>query len=539
MTGRIKMGLLWHHEDLAMTTTPIHNYPFPVINKDMMIGKPTIRFGSWQETINDVKITYTNMVESEMYGGEGDYADGKEGVVFDDDLANKEFVGRIRHKSQRMAMYVHTPCAQWGASRLLLALCFPSFEAEFDVKRDLFRLEPGDNYVLHYAPYELSGIVMRILEVTDGNLEKENITVSSARDPLYHGYRVSAGDSPTGTPPTYPDSYTVMPIEFSNVVESPYMISGDNIRLLSMAARVTGFERGYSFYLSTDGGSSYVNKGFSTQYNPHGRLAFDYTGSRDTIDQNGFTVDASYDADWDVVQSITETQLYAGNNQALLGDEIISFQTITPDPVISGRYHITGVWGGRFDTDIEYHGAGADFFFLDVGTPATFGDSQLVVDASVYIKLIPYTDTGSGSLAEAVAQSLTITGRAVSPYPIANLRANDELYSESPGYSDDVVLTWDARIRGSGAGSQYPVAPDDPDTWEGYFQVEVVVGGSVVRTVTDIDAQTWTYTEAMSLSDNGSLPSSVRFQVVNYVEDTGTGLNYDSPVTIIDVTLSI
>lgn len=538
MAGRIKMGLLWHHEDLARTLTPIHNHPFPVIDKDMMLGKPTIVFGSWQETINDVKVTYTNMVLASE-SDDIDYTDGKEGVVFDDDLANKDHVGRIRHKSHRMAMYTYTPSAQWGASRLLLSLCFPSLEAQFDVKRDLFRLEPGDNYTLNYSPYGLYGIVMRILEINDDDLEKERISVRSARDPLYYGFREPAGVSPTVEPPTYPDSYTIIPILYSKLFESPYEISGDNILLTSVAARADATILGYSFYLSVDGGSTYTDKGVVTQFNPHGRLAFDYTHDRDTIDQNGFTIDASYNSDWSVVQSITETQLYGGNNKAILGGEIISFQTITPDPVVDGRYHITGVWGGRFDTSKEYHGAGTDFFFIDVGTPATFNDSALVVDATVHVKLIPFTTTGSGTLAEAVAHTLTIIGRAVSPYPVANLRANDEFQREGPGYLDDVILTWDARIRGSGAGSQYPIVPDDPDTWEGDFKIEVVVGGSVVRTVTGVGAQTWTYTEAMNLADNTSLPFSVRFQVTNYIEDVGTGRTYNSPVEIIDVSLSI
>jgi hypothetical protein len=59
--------------------------------------------------------------------------------------------------------------------------------------------------------------------------------------------------------------------------------------------------------------------------------------------------------------------------------------------------------------------------------------------------------------------------------------------------------------------------------------------GSKVRTKTDIDDLSWTYTEAMNISDNGGLANEIIFKLKNYIPydiwDTGESDQLEITVT--------
>ena len=102
--------------------------------------------------------------------------------------------------------------------------------------------------------------------------------------------------------------------------------------------------------------------------------------------------------------------------------------------------------------------------------------------------------------------------------------ANDGAFAAR--YDADIVLTWSPRYRGKGAGIGIPGEVLATDDWEGLFKIEVWVGGVKVRTQDSINAETWTYTQAMNISDNGSLADSVTFKLSNH-RDEG-GFSYES-----------
>jgi hypothetical protein len=127
-------------------------------------------------------------------------------------------------------------------------------------------------------------------------------------------------------------------------------------------------------------------------------------------------------------------------------------------------------------------------------------------------------------LADCAAIDLILAGKALTPYIPGNFFANGRAFAAR--YETDIVLTWSPRYRGKGAGIGIPgIVLADADR-EGYFKIEVWVGGVKMRTTTAIDAATWTYTEAMSLSDNGALPDSVLFKLSNYRVEGG--ITYES-----------
>jgi len=61
---------------------------------------------------------------------------------------------------------------------------------------------------------------------------------------------------------------------------------------------------------------------------------------------------------------------------------------------------------------------------------------------------------------------------------------------------------------------------------EGYFEIEVYVNDVLVRTVSAIDDDTWTYFSSWNTDDNGPLADEIVFKLRNYL--TYEGLEYTS-----------
>lgn len=146
-------------------------------------------------------------------------------------------------------------------------------------------------------------------------------------------------------------------------------------------------------------------------------------------------------------------------------------------------------------------------------------------------KFVPYNLKNVGDIADATPLTLSIIGIARTPYRPLNFCANGGSFAAR--YNTDIVLTWSPRYRGKGAGIGIPgvVLPDS--YIEGFFKVEVWVGGVKMRTMTEIDAATWTYTEAMNIEDNGSPASPVTFKVSNYKVSFDDGQTYESAQMVV------
>jgi hypothetical protein len=251
---------------------------------------------------------------------------------------------------------------------------------------------------------------------------------------------------------------------------------------------------------------------------------------------NGMIVDLICDGDR--IESITRAEMLTGFNLAMVGGEIISFQNIIP---MGGTiYNLRNIFRARFDTEKLYHYAGERFWFLDKYGYSLLDNEEFVMGARRFFKFVSYTQHGAGRLDKARVVLKDIFGRSKTPLMPINLEANG--HGAITRYQTDIVLTWNPRIRGEGAGvgiayspegSQYEVTDASP-TFEGCFKVKVTVGGSIVRTVTDIAALTCTYTQAMNISDNGGLASSILFEVSNYL--TYKGNIFESPATSLAVT---
>jgi len=455
----------------------------------------------------------------------------KEAMVQSDDPANKAIVGHVVPRTVRMMMFTTTENAQWAADRIVKSVAYPLAQLTFIANRNMFRMEVGDQFRYSSTEYNITDMVFRIANITEYNLTKEHVKVQAIEDVEYMASIGSFSDIPVGNTPTGNKNVINM-LEHILLIEAPYVLSGNDIMLIPLAARATGSELGFNLYWSTTG-DSYTLAQQVTKFAVHGNLISAYPLSTSEIDDTvGFQVDIPNFAS--LIQSVTREQLFGQTNLSIIGNsnnniEIITFQTITP---VSGTiYEITGVYRNRFGSDKRYHYVGEDFWFVGPSAALVTND-EFTVGSTRYFKIVPYSATTVLSLAEANAYSITLVGTARMPYEPTNFGCNGVYVT--PTYSGDCNLTWSPRVRGDGAGLGNPdYITEPPISWEGLFEVEVWVGGSKIRTQTGINALAWTYTSGMNSGDNGGLATTVVFKLRNYL--TYEGVEYTSSFITITV----
>jgi hypothetical protein len=439
------------------------------------------------------------------------------------DIGNKEIQGMVVSQTIQMALFTTNSNAVWAGRQNLLKLSYPFAAVSIPVNRNAFRLEVGDCFKFSYARYGVSNMICRVLQIAEEGPESEAITFQATEDFFSGASRITEYSAPTGHGIPAVD-YTVLPFTHQEIIEAPYALSPE-IQLLPIACRASVRDLGFEVYMSLDGGASYLFMKRVSNLQPFGTLVGAYPADAIAIDDEvGFTIDFVQGAG--TIETASWNEVFAGlRNVALLGDEIISFQSITP---VSGtQYKLEGIIRGRYDTQKQDHAEGTEFYAL---TPASMGlinGSEIMTGAARKFKFVPYNIKASGAIAEATALDLTIAGRALTPYLPANLMANGSGFAAR--YDTDIVLTWSPRYRGKGAGIGLPgIVLPDVDR-EGLFRVEVYVSAALVRTTDAIDAATWTYTEAMNTADNGSPAGSVTFKLSNY--RTESGHTYESEQT--------
>lgn len=432
------------------------------------------------------------------------------------DTGNKSIQGMTASKTVQFGLFTTNRNSVWGANNQLQKESFPFAFVSCPVNRNLFRLQVGDVFLYTYPPHGISNMVCRVLQIEEESLESENIIVHARQDVFSVSNVITQYSAPSNNA-GQPQDYETEPFVNQAIFEAPFVLSEDT-KIIPVAGRENQLDSGFSLHMSVDGGSSYSLLETSTNIQPYGTLYANY-GITYTIDEyEGITID--FESDVDLIETVTWADIYSGDkNMAVLGDEIISFRSITP---VSGTiYKIEDVIRGRFGTVKKEHSVGEDFWFI----PKTVGlvnHSEIIPGADRKFKLVPYNIKKSGDIAEAVAIDLSIEGESSKPYEPINFNANGESFNPIYVGGTDITLTWSVRKRGEGCGIGIPGVAVIPNTdHEGLFKIEVYVSSVLVRTTTGIDAATWDYTNTMNVADNGAAADEITFLIYNYIIDSG------------------
>ena len=210
------------------------------------------------------------------------------------------------------------------------------------------------------------------------------------------------------------------------------------------------------------------------------------------------------------LESLTEAEVLAGGNAALLGTEVILFRTAT---FVSGTtWTLSGLLRGRIGTEagMSTHVIGDRFILLKQGggimrVPLATAD----LNRTRYYKAVSYGLPPAG----AASQAFTNTGAGIKPLSPAYLRGfrNAAL---------DITITWVRRTRVGGEWRDYV----DASLGEASESYEVdVMDGTVVKRTISSTSPTVTYTSAQQITDWGINKPSLQVRVYQLSATAGRG----------------
>lgn len=221
--------------------------------------------------------------------------------------------------------------------------------------------------------------------------------------------------------------------------------------------------------------------------------------------------------------SASEMEVLNGANAAMIGDEMIQFQTVT---ALGGNdYRLSNLLRGRRATNnfASSHLIGERFVLLDNGGGSTdrVEVEQSLIGKQVLLKAV----TNGQSLAATSSQALTITGNELKPYDGTDGRGERNVPT-----TNDWTITWKRRTRCGGAWADLKDA-DLCELTEAY-EAEIWNTGftTLERTKTGLTSPSFVYTAAEQTTDFGSPQASLGIRVYQ-IGATGRGFVYQFTVS--------
>jgi len=209
------------------------------------------------------------------------------------------------------------------------------------------------------------------------------------------------------------------------------------------------------------------------------------------------------------LQSVTDIAVLNGANVCVIGEEIIQFQTATL--LDTNKYRLSWLLRGRLGTDwaVASHAAGERFVLL---TNAVARELMASSGWGIGKNFKPVT-IGS-TLGATMPQDFTYSAKALKPYAPVHIVG-------SRNTAGDLTINWKRRTR---IGGDWRDGVDVPLSEESErYEVEIMQGATIKRTITGLTAQTTTYSAAQQIADFGSAQSSISVKIYQLSAVVGRG----------------
>lgn len=464
-----------------------------------IIGTPEFSRPSWEETLNQIYVTYLER------------ATFTERNVKADETANFATTGAVQESTLRFTGFSNAASAQFVCMRELKQHSYPLAQINLMVNRTGWALRIGQTFKYTFAAHGVSNLICRITSINYGALEKGEIKITAVEDIYNLGFAAYAPPNPTSW--VNPMGQPQAPLA-EVAIEAPYYYVGDNREVMVGAVRADSTSTGYELWSDAGAGYAKLNV-FANGFTPSGVLLNDYLRTTAAQDAIGFIITGPVDMD-DVINT-DAAGLATGNIVALIDSELLSVQTVTDN--LDGTLTVTGVWRGVMDTVPADHFAGARVYFITNGSFNQAYTSPLTADitARAY-KMLPVNFLNTVSLASVTAVTLSTVTRTPKPYPPGNVQVSGRFWLAS--LDGDAALTLSHRNRVSQRAALRLVPQDDTNTagvtQEGNYTIDVLVGGVVKQTQA---AQTgvgpYTYTALQRFLDNSDGTALVQFRITS------------------------
>lgn len=383
--------------------------------------------------------------------------------------------------------YVGIPTAALAsrvASRDLRIKGLPLRRMKFSFDRRAYTLEPGSVFKYVDARRGIGTIVMRVGKADDGLNGESKIDITCVEDVFGLGSSSYVGVPEVISPP----SGGVSPALYERMYEASYYdmrlvlpAAGftDNVGyIVASATRATALHQ--DFTLTTDdvpadiedrGSSAFVAGGVLTANLALSDLLMSVAGVRDA----------------DLIEIGSSAMI---NNEILRVD---SFNSVTNEVWISR---------GCADTIPQNHAEGSTVLFYD--RIAAVDSTAYTEGDTIYGKIITRSNSGELNPALATLHEVELIGRPGRPYPPANVKVNDVQYGFLMEFDEDMVVTWAHRNKVEQAEnlvSHLEASLTRPTGLTYTVTVHDAADDSILRTVSGLTTNTWTYTLEMWATD--------------------------------------
>lgn len=472
-TGKFTMALV--RDDYDAETA------FELNESNIVPGSLEFGRASWEGTQNTVIVKYLDRAQKFT-----------ERTVQHQNLANVTARGgAIEAEEFEFLGFSNPAAANYVCGRVLRTVSAPLAKVELQANREATVLRPGSVFRLNWPSLGITSLVCRVTEIDYGTLDSPTVKITAAEDVF--SVDDVAFDAPGGSEWVSPLAGP-QPASPQAIIEAPRALYGDARMVLAMAQRAGGQEVGYFVDADPAGGTAYTEVADSPGFTPTATLVADYGASTHGLDASGFIVAAPKDID--DLEAVTATERAAGNALLLVDDEFMAYTGLTNNG--DGTWTITGIQQGVLDTVPARHLAGARVWFVSGGAALAL-ESPLGSDATVQIRLRPYTFRATLDGADATPMSLTTASRYLKPYPPAGVTVNGLYYRDAviPGGTDLLALAWNHRDRllqvDGSTVLQQDAASVGPEVGVTYTIKLYDETGVLRRTETGITADTYTW----------------------------------------------
>lgn len=323
------------------------------LTQDDLLEAPELTRGSWEETWNDLVLTYT------------DGATFKPRTVTAQDSANQQVVGAVTSQSLEFLGFTKPAIAQRVAMRELKAHSYPFAKGRIKTKRRAWPLRVGSPFTITWPPTGITSLTLRVLNIDYGQLEKGMIEIDAVEDAFAVAY--SAFDAPQ-------DSAWVDPIgepeppDAQILVEAPYeWLARSTAEEKIMVGAVRGDSTSQGFEIQADEGAGYFKANVGDRFAPSGFLSADYSRMTEALDAVGFTLETGRDLF--ILEGTDAAGRARGDCLLFFEDtgEICAFQTAVDNGDETST--LANIVRGVFDTLPADHPMGTRVFIIrDAGT---------------------------------------------------------------------------------------------------------------------------------------------------------------------------
>lgn len=429
---------------------------------------------------------------------DADYAPGAQPYRMHDYPQGREVMVHTSHilSDQAAFDYAYVACKEPHLERL-------SWDTSVGLRR--LALEPGDVLTLPTGDAWIREIQQRGGTVLELTLQAE---ASSAHVP-------SGLPAPTQSSP--PVSMKMAGPTRLEILDAPAILdthTGPGY-LVAACGYLSGWE-GCALYISRDGGESYspllaLNTA-ATIGTALNALGDGLPGSLDR--ENSVTVSLSHGS----LNSVSLPNLYAGQNAAMLGRELIKFAVA--EYLGNRQYRLSILQRGRKGTEWASgdHEAGEPFVLLTTALQRI----PLSIDDLGKTRLIKAVSYGN-DLSDAEPVAFTPEGASLKPWPPATPRAWRE--------GTDWRLTCLERTRFGGELRALVGITRDPE-WDGWDLEILDEAGIVMRNILGLTEPSYTWTGGEQAADFGALQCAVRYRW--YQRSTVIGRGYPAEGVVSD-----